>query len=35
MLTGALASQEYKIACPASVPPLPQQLLIRNVHFLN
>jgi len=34
-MTGALAAQEFEIDCPASVPALPQQLLIRNVHFLN
>jgi hypothetical protein len=34
-LTGALASQEFEVDCPASVPELPRQLFIRNVHFLN
>lgn len=34
-LTGSLASQDLEIDCPASVPALPQQLYIRNVHFLN
>jgi hypothetical protein len=34
-LTGALATQEFELDCPASVPALAQQLYIRNVHFLN
>lgn len=33
-LTGDAASQEYELECPATVPPVPQELVIRDVAFL-
>jgi hypothetical protein len=34
-LTGALASQRFEVDCPATLPALPQQLLVRDVYFLK